>query len=190
MEKPTFCRIYKKHKNEIFNLLERKKNKSCFMLSDDDIFVKLTRKCCSEPKIKFEVIKLRNPIINEFEICSAISQLIKNGNVKHNIRSGVGINGNWWRCDICKADLENFNLYDLKSIKIKYCLTYNPDSTLFAFGNCVEKIYLIFNEVVDKLGREEFKKLYYKLFIFLHRENMIFDVYCKIGQKLFDIYCK
>ena len=151
------------------------------MLSNDHIFVKLTKKYCNDETINDEVVLTFDEGNDQYLV---IFWLIKNGCVNYILGCEY--------CHFCeKSHLDDANVS--KWMKIEREIKYNGLTlikSMFVWNDCVIKVNNIFNEIIIKLGRDQFKKLYYKLFIFLHRENMIFDVYCKIGQKLFEIYCE
>ena len=188
------------------------------MLSDDHIFVRLTRKYCDINQIKKEVSSTTiviDKIIYPLE--EIISHLIKSG--KHvekkdfalpsTNRSSAffeGLTGNLnftyikasifndYECDLCEnshvCDLEKSNNL-IEGLQIKFDtetsrhqdLIFGIQRVLFIWGDCTKYIYPPFNEIVSKLGRIEFKKLYFKLFIFFScNENIVFDLQYIIGE--------
>jgi len=52
-------------------------------------------------------------------------------------------------------------------------------------GKCVDQIYSYFNVVVNKLGKNEFKKLFYKFFLFMNNKNILLDICNIIGKFYF-----
>lgn len=158
------------------------------MLSSDHIFVKLTRKYCHVKVIKDEIIIA---MANNFLVSNsdAISQLIKTGNYKYYEYSKVYFqdigNGNGYTaaCGIC--DNHSIKIGLSKRLAFSFETEYHGCGILdncVVWDNCIGQVYSYFNQVVNKLGREEFKKLYHKFFIFMHNENIVLDLCYNIGK--------
>lgn len=166
------------------------------MLTDNHIFVKLTRKYCNIINIRYEVTKIFNEknIINEHTL-EGLEYLIKFGGLTIIYSDFIPT---YAPCSICSESSiylsTGINDEDVHVVGISiYHKT--PENYWFTFGyvyiwgDCLNIANYTFNTVVTKFGKEQLKKLYYGLFIFKHYENITFDIYCKIGEQLFELLC-
>jgi hypothetical protein len=104
----------------------------------------------------------------------AISQFIKNGNYKYQKNC-------YYNCKICnRVHLEP---QGSSGLKISFVNEYERcDDYFIVLGECVDQLYSYFNVVVNKLGKNEFKKLFYKLFLFMNNKNILLDICYIIGR--------
>jgi len=162
------------------------------MLSNDNIFVnltkiqtkglnfvelRLTRKYCDIEVIKDEVVIsslnivtiTKNPWWFRIQL-NAIAHLIKNGNCER-------FQSNSFYCGLCNRHHTKVQgTYGLKIFISEKC------DNFIVLGECVNQLYSYFNVVVNKLGKNEFKKLFYKLFLFINNENILLDICYIIGR--------
>jgi hypothetical protein len=167
------------------------------MLPNDNIFVnltkiqtfglnfvelRLTRKYCDIEVIKDEVVisslnivtMTKNPWWFRIQL-NAIAHLIKNGNCER-------FQSNSFYCGLCnRLHTKVQGTYGLKILFIseKY------DDIFFILGECIDQLYSYFNIIVNKLGRNEFKKLFHKLFLFMNNKNILLDICNIIGKFYF-----